>query len=72
MSHEHKAFLIWLPAMTLFVVTALAATTLYPKSLASSAVVANARALLPPVWCHAHSPTRATMDGKISRFKISS
>jgi hypothetical protein len=30
MSHENKAFLIWLAAMTLFVVTALAASTLYP------------------------------------------
>ena len=32
MSHEYKAFLIWLAAMTLFVVTALAATTLYPMT----------------------------------------
>jgi hypothetical protein len=30
MSHESKAFLVWVTAMTLFVIVALAATTLYP------------------------------------------
>jgi hypothetical protein len=32
MSHERKALLIWLATMTLFVVTVLAATTLYPMA----------------------------------------
>jgi hypothetical protein len=32
MSHDGKAFLIWLATMTLFVVTVLAATTLYPMA----------------------------------------
>jgi hypothetical protein len=30
MSQESKAFLVWVTAMTLFVIVALAATTLYP------------------------------------------
>jgi hypothetical protein len=32
MSHERKAFFVWLTAMTLFVVTVLAVTTLYPMA----------------------------------------
>jgi hypothetical protein len=32
MSHERKTFLVWLTAMTLFVVTVLAVTTLYPMA----------------------------------------
>jgi hypothetical protein len=43
MSHEYKAFLIWLAAMTLFVVAALAATTLYPMT----SVVSRRAAVIP-------------------------